>query len=135
LNLNFQFWNSGSESQMATPKQMNLLPFASHSEAETEVSGRTFLQLQNAMEVWEEEIVWHNIQEKMGVQRERKCHGASRWAWSSETDITQVQRARVAWEALLWHITAALSLLLFPTMLLPPAPFPKLQKTSLHLQS
>jgi hypothetical protein len=31
------------------------------------VSGRTFLQLQNAMEVWEEEIVWHNIQEKMGV--------------------------------------------------------------------
>jgi len=32
-----------------------------------------------------------------------------------------VQRARVAWEALLWHITAALSLLLFPTMLLPPA--------------
>jgi hypothetical protein len=36
---------------MATPKQMNLLPFASHSEAETEVCGRTFLQLQNAMEV------------------------------------------------------------------------------------
>jgi hypothetical protein len=30
------------------------------------------LQLQNAMEVWEEEIVWHNIQEKMGVQREGK---------------------------------------------------------------
>ncbi len=54
---------------MATPEQMNLLPFASPSEAETEVSGTTFLQLQNAMEVWEEEIVWHNIQEKMGVQR------------------------------------------------------------------
>lgn len=46
-----------------------------------------------------------------------------------------MQRARVAWEALLWHITAALSLLIFPTMLLLPVPFPKPQKTSLHLQS
>jgi hypothetical protein len=79
--------------------------------------------------------VWHNIQEKIGVQRERKVPWNLNMSMKLRNRHHSGAKSKSGMGSIIWHITAALSLLLFPTMLLPPAPFPKPQKTSLHLQS